>query len=146
MTGSLLGHATIDIDASADRVWTALTDFSRYHEWNAFTPRIDAEPRVGAPVHIHVDMGFARMVEKGRVVELEPGGLIRWHVFPMPRLLAWGDRVQRVEPLGQGKCRYSSEDRLRGLLAPLVALIMRGRVTRGFATAAAGLKRFVEAA
>ncbi len=143
-TGSLLGYAAVDIDAPAERVWAALTDFARYGEWNPFTPKIEAEARVGAKVTLHVDMGFRKFVERGEVVEVEPGRLIRWHVFPMPRALAWGNRVQRVEPIADGKCRYTSEDRLLGALAPLVALFMRRKVSSGFAAAGAALKQRCE--
>jgi hypothetical protein len=143
--GSLLGYAATEIDAPAARVWAALTDFARYGEWNPFTPELSAELRVDAPVRIVADMGFRRFVERGRVVAVEPGRLVRWHVFPMPRWLAWGDRVQTVEPLGDGRCVYRSEDRLHGPLGPVVAWMMRRSVTRGFVAAGQGLKRYVEA-
>jgi hypothetical protein len=144
-SGALLGFAQTEIHAPAARVWAALTDFARYGEWNPFTPELSAELRVDAPVRIVADMGFRRFVERGRVVAVEPERLLRWHVFPMPRWLAWGDRVQTLEPLGPDRCLYRSEDRLRGALAPLVALMMRRSVTRGFVAAGQGLKRYVEA-
>jgi hypothetical protein len=142
--GFLLGYAAIEIDAPAERVFAALTDFAGYAAWNPFTPRIEGEARVGAALRIHVRMGPLSLVERGTLLTLEPGELLGWHVFPMPRLLAWGDRRQRVEALGPGRCRYSSEDRLHGALSPLVAPAFRSIVSRGFAAAAAGLKRYVE--
>jgi len=142
--GWLLGYADIEIEAPAERVFAVLTDFAGYARWNPFTPRIDGEARVGAALRIHVRMGPLSLVERGTLMTLEPGRLLHWHVFPMPRLLAWGDRRQRVEALGPGRCRYSSEDRLHGALAPLVAPSFRSVVSRGFAAAGAGLKRHVE--
>jgi hypothetical protein len=143
--GHLLARASVDIEAPAAAAWAVLTDFSRYPEWNPFTPEVEAELRPGAPVRLAALVGGLRFVERGEVVEVEPGSAIRWHVFPMPRALVWGDRVQRVEALGEGRCRFSSEDRLRGLLAPVVALLVGSLVTRGFEAAGAALKRRVEA-
>jgi len=144
MSGSLLGYAATEIDAPAARVWAALTDFSRYGEWNPFTPELSAELRPDGPVRIVADMGFKKFVQRGQVVTVEPPRTLRWYVFPMPKWLAWADRVQTIEPLGDNRCVYKSEDRMYGPLAPLITLFSRRSVTRGFEKAGAGLKRFVE--
>lgn len=142
--GFLLGFAEIEIEAPAARVWSVLTDFASYGSWNPFTPELKAELRVGAPVEILALFGPLRFRERGEVIGLEPGALLRWYVYPMPAVLARGDRVQRVEPLGPGRCRFSSEDRLTGAMAPLIVAASRAGVNKGFRAMAQALKRVAE--
>lgn len=144
MSGSLLGYAATEIDAPAARVWAVLTDFPRYADWNPFTPELAAELRPDGPVRLVADMGFKKFVQRGHVVAVEPNQTLRWHIFPMPRWLAWADRVQTIEAVGDGRCIYRSEDRMHGPFAWLITAMMRRSVTKGFQAAGAALKRRVE--
>jgi hypothetical protein len=138
--GWLLGRASVEIEAPIERVWAVLTGFSEYGEWNAFTPEVRAEARVGAEIEIVAVLMGMRFVERGRVIAVQAPHMLRWEVFPMHRSLARGDRVQTLEALTAGRCRYTTEDRLSGILALFIALLMRPFVTRGFAKMAEGLK------
>ena len=45
---------SIDIDAPIEKVWSILTDFEGYSEWNQFTPSVETSGRIGEPVHLQV--------------------------------------------------------------------------------------------
>lgn len=142
-------QSTIDIDAPIERVWSILLDLTSYSEWNPFTPRIDATLRVGEPVVLHVAM---KPHKKRRIVQHEVCTIhdpSRWE-------LGWGmrmgldlvlraHRVQRLTPLSNHSTRYFTEDRFSGCLVPLVMMLYRDDIQRGFDAAAQALKARAEA-
>ena len=124
--------ARTDIAAPAARVWEILADFARYPEWNPFTPRIETSGVPGEPVVMHVRMrpdGPTR-IQRETLRQLDAPDRMAWG-------LDWGPllhthRIQRVESLGDGHCRYVTTNEFKGLLAPLVMALYRAHVQRGF--------------
>jgi uncharacterized protein YndB with AHSA1/START domain len=47
----------VGINASAERVWSILTDFSAFAQWNPFIREIGGEPKVGARLDIYLQLG-----------------------------------------------------------------------------------------
>lgn len=139
-------RATIEIDASVERVWEVLADLPGYAAWNPFTPRIDGALVMGGDVVLHVAMKPGQKLL--RQVE-------QVSAFEAPRELGWGtkmwggyllaaDRRQVLEALPGGRTRYVTWDRFEGPLVPLVMALYRAHIQRGFDGVAAGLKRHVE--
>lgn len=137
--------ASAEIEAPVDLVWKVLTDFSAYGEWNRFTPSVECSGQTGTPVVMEVCFPGAKPMRQVEVL----------NVFEAPRRLAWGmhmvaapllvaNRYQILEPLGPARTRYTSTDRLSGLLAPLVRAFYAEPMRAGFALAAEGLKRRCE--
>lgn len=132
--------ASAEIDAPIERVWATLVDFEGYPAWNPFTPEVRASLRVGAPVHMRVLMpGRAprRMTEW--INRIDPPHTLCWGVHLGARWLLCANRWQCLEPLGDRRTRYTTVDRLSGLLAPLVMLLYGEPMRRGFQAAADGL-------
>lgn len=138
--------AAADIDAPPELVWSVLTDFARYREWNRFTPGVECSGEPGSDVVMEVCFPGAKPMRQVEVL----------NVFEPPRRLAWGmvmlaapvlvaNRYQVLEPLGGGRTRYTTVDFLSGLLAPLVRSLYAEPMRAGFALAAAGLKERCEA-
>ena len=48
---------TRDIEASPEVVWSVITDFERYKEWNPFVIDCDAKLEPGAPISMRVRLG-----------------------------------------------------------------------------------------
>jgi uncharacterized protein YndB with AHSA1/START domain len=53
-------RAEIEIDASAERVWQLLTDFSTFPDWNPFISRADGEARNGARLEVYMQPSGAK--------------------------------------------------------------------------------------
>ncbi|MCA9531844.1 MAG: SRPBCC domain-containing protein [Myxococcales bacterium] len=138
-------RAEIDIDGPPEAVWQTLVDFERYPEWNPFTPRVESTLELGAPIDMRVVMRGGRTIrQREYVCEHVPGSRVAWEMR-LGRLLH-ARRVQRVSALDGQRTRYVSEDRVRGLLAPLVLALFERSIQDGFDQAAAALKRRVESA
>ena len=143
--GSFTVTASSDIAAPAERVWAALVDLDAYAVWNPFTPKVRSSLAVGDPVHLDVVLGPRRRTRSVNHVEVveEPHRIVWSSTLVHPRVLRTR-RTQRIEPIGDGRCRYTSTETFEGPLAPLVGLVSRSAVERGFAAVAEGLRRHVE--
>ena len=134
----------VEIDAPAERAWQILTDFERYGEWNPFTTRVGTSLEIGAPVDMHVRLGPLRVRQAARISAIEPPRLLAWGVTMGPRWLLLAHREQRVEELGDSRCRYVTSDAFAGLLVPLLVLLVGGFIRRGFDAMGAALKARAE--
>jgi hypothetical protein len=135
----------VEIEASAERVWSILTDLDRYGDWNPFTVRIETDFVVGHPIVLHVS--FDGEKPRRQVEELRrwaPGEELRWGMTIGPGWFFRAERVQRVEPLGSERCRYVSEDAFAGLFSPVVELLYGAKVQRGFDALGRALERHAE--
>ncbi|MDE3262149.1 MAG: SRPBCC domain-containing protein [Acidobacteriota bacterium] len=134
----------VEIEAPAERVWDILVDFDRYGEWNPFTTRVEASLEIGAPVMLHVRLGWLKRKQPERIETVEPPHLLAWGVTMGARFLLVARREQRLEPLGANRCRYVTTDETHGLLTPLVALLFGRLIRQGFNDLAAALKTRAE--
>jgi len=137
--------ATTLIAARPEQVWAALTDLAGYGRWNTFTPEVRSTLEVGAPVHLDVVLGPRRRTRSVNHVEVvEAPHRIVWSSVLVHARLLRTRRTQTVEPVEDGRCRYTTSETFDGPLVPLVALVSRGAVARGFEAVAEGLRRHVE--
>lgn len=146
----------IDIEAPAQVVWAAMVDFERYGEWNPFIVHVETDrlsspaPEIGDPLVLHVEWvggeGSQRSGERitafSPPTETQGGELSYRFTGPMHALgLVRAKRVQRVQVLEDGGCRYSSVEVFRGLLTSALPL---AQVQAGFEAHAEALKEWVE--
>jgi hypothetical protein len=123
----------IEIAATAARVWSVLTDFERYGDWNPFITSISGTPRPGGQlrVRMHPPGGIA-MTFKPKVLNAEPERELRWLGTLGPRGIFDGEHSFRIVPLGEGRVRLLQSERFTGLLVPLLILLVRNSTRRGF--------------
>lgn len=57
-------ETSIDIDATAARVWSLLMDFSAYRRWNPFVRSIAGDPRVGQALVVAMNEALKREAER----------------------------------------------------------------------------------
>ena len=136
-------HASIDIDAPAERVWRVVTDFARYPEWNPFIVRAAGEQRVGGRLELTITAPDVRAVTfRPRVLDLEPGRLIRWKGKLWIPGLFDGRHALMVEPLDEGRSRFTTHEEVSGILVPVLGKVMRAS-QQGFELMAEALSRRV---
>jgi hypothetical protein len=140
-------HASIEIAAPAQRVWEVLAALPLYPAWAPFTVAIDGALALGGQVTVHVEMtpGAALRLQPMTVTDVSPPARLAWTMTLLAPLLLHAEREQRVEGLSASACRYSTTDRMSGLLAPLVLALYGGSVASGLQRFAAALKARAEA-
>jgi hypothetical protein len=138
-------HAAVDIDAPAERVWQVVGDFARYSEWNPFIVRATGEPRVGERLDITIAApGMKPVSFRPRVLDVEPGRLVRWKgAFKLPGLFD-GRHALIVDPLDGGRSRFTTHEDVTGILLPFVGKVMTAS-QQGFELMARAIKERAEA-
>ena len=140
-----IGSDSVEIEAPAHRVWEILVDVERYGEWNPFTTRVDTSLEVGSPVDLYVTLGPFKLRQPESIQDVVPPRLLAWGMVMGARWLLETRREQRLEPLSDSRCRYTTTDAFAGVLAPLAVLSFGGLIRRGFNAVAVALKERAEA-
>jgi hypothetical protein len=133
----------IEIAVPPVRVWSVLTDFARFPEWNPFITRIEGVAESGTLLRIEIRQpGKSAMTFRPRVLAARPGKELRW----LGRLLLPGifdgEHAFELESRGNG-CSFRQSERFTGLLVPLLGGALTA-TQRGFEAMNAALKRRAE--
>jgi len=138
-------HAAIDIDAPAERVWQVVSDFGKYADWNPFIVRAAGAVRVGERLDITISApGMKPVTFRPRVLDVEPGRLVRWKgEFKLPGLFD-GRHALIVDALDGGRSRFTTHEDVTGLLLPFAGRVMTAS-QQGFELMAQALKKRAEA-
>ena len=135
---------SVDVDAPPERVWTVLTDFDSYPEWNP-TMRIRGRPNLGAHLDVELRLPDARpQAFRPTVTRVDRPHELRWlgHLF-VPGLYD-GEHRFRVEDLGDGRSRFHHGEAFSGVLVGPVNRLLGSRVRRGFEAMNEALKARAE--
>jgi uncharacterized protein YndB with AHSA1/START domain len=132
---------TVLIEAPPEQVWAIYTDVERWPEWTASMKKIerleDGPLSLGSCARVH---GAGAPTSVFTVTEFTPGRSFAWETRTRGvRGLAW----HIVEPAGEGT-RATLGVRMTGLLATLLAPMIRSVVRRNVHMEAEGLKRRCE--
>ncbi len=141
----LIGSDAVEIEAPIEQVWDTLVDVKRYGEWNPFTTRVDTDFEIGSPVDLHVTLEPLKLKQPEWIESVQRPHLLAWGTKVGNRFLLSARREQRLEALGETRCRYLTTDAFNGLLTPLVVLLFGRLIRRGFNDMARALKARAEA-
>ncbi len=138
-------RSEIEIQASAERVWQILTDFSSFPKWNPFIRRASGEPRIEARLEVFLQPSGARgMTFLPEVLKAEPNRELRWLGHLIVPGLFDGEHIFTIEPLGVNRVRFVQREIFTGLLVPLFARWLHTDTLRGFAEMNRALKKLAE--
>jgi hypothetical protein len=135
----------IEIEARADEVWSVLTDFRSYSEWNPSIFTSEGEARVGARLTNQMRKeGGGSITLRPRVLVADPRRELRWlgHLF-VPGIFD-GDHRFLIEEVGAGRVRLTQAEKLSGVLVPFMPGV-RKSTTAGFVAMNSALKERTEA-
>jgi hypothetical protein len=110
--------SSVSISASAEKIWSLLTDAGRYTEWNPTVERIDGEIRPGKTITVHARIASGRAFPV-KVAEFSPPHRMVWS-GGMPFGLFKGERTFALEQASAGLVRFSMQETFSGLLSPLI--------------------------
>ena len=129
-----------DIQASAARIWSILTDFPAYPAWNPFITAAERELRLGARLEITIALpGHRRMTFRPVVLVVERERELRWRGrMLIPRLFD-GEHAFGLEQRAE-TCRFLHAERFAGMLLPFLGEELFEAIRRGFESMNAALK------
>ncbi len=138
-------NTSIEIDASAERVWSLLMDFPAYPCWNPFIRSIEGNATAGELLSIFIQPPGARgMRFRPKVLAIELKREIRWKgKLLMPRLFD-GEHYFKLEPKSSGGLVFHHCEEFSGLLVPLFRSSLDDSTKQGFIAMNKALKQEAE--
>ena len=116
-------HTKIDIDAPADTVWSVLTDFRAYPEWNPYT-RIEGEAEVGERLRVSPGPEAGRAPTFRPRVLVADGRELQWLGHLLAPGIFDGEHVFVVEELSEGRSKLTQSEEFSGVLVrPIMRFI-----------------------
>jgi hypothetical protein len=112
-------HTELDIDASPEQVWKALTDRASYPDWNPFIVSSTGELKVGGTiVNVLRDTKGSETTFDPKLLAVVPNQELRWIGKVPPGALFDGEHSFRLTPLPGGRTRLIQEEKFTGAAVP----------------------------
>ena len=138
-------HTEIEINASAEAVWSVLVDFASYGQWNPFIRSISGVARSGSSLIARIQpSGAPGMTFRPRVLAADRPRELRWSGRLIMRGLFDGEHCFAIHALQDGRARFEQSERFTGILVPLFRASLDRDTRRGFEEMNLALKERVE--
>lgn len=135
----------IDINASAERVWSILMDFQSYARWNPFVRSIEGTAKVGGSLDVHIQpSGSNGMRFHPTVLTVDAKHEFRWKGKLMIRGIFDGEHYFILEPKSDIQLTFRQGEGFSGLLVPVFRRSLDGATKQGFTAMNEALKREAE--
>ncbi|NUS73749.1 MAG: SRPBCC domain-containing protein [Corynebacteriales bacterium] len=113
-------QTSIEIDASAEQVWSTLTDFTNHPQWNPFITKISGEPITGTRLSVEISNNGKTNTFTPTVLAAEPGRELRWiGRFGMVGVVD-GEHYFHIETLTPKRIRLIHGEKFTGVLVPFL--------------------------
>lgn len=123
----------IHIQAAADTVWSILTDFGSYQDWNPFIQQAKGEAIVGQRLENRPKVSKGRgVVFRPVVTKVVSGRELRWYGHLLIPGLSDGEHIFEIEPSRRKGVRLVHRQIFKGLLVPILWPLMGGKTRSGF--------------
>lgn len=107
----------IEINSSAQQVWSVLVNFNQHSSWDPFIREISGVPTVGTKLKVSLQPpGGKSMTFSPTVIAAVPDHELRWLGRLLVPGLFDGEHYFQIIPLGSDKVRFIQGERFSGLL------------------------------
>jgi hypothetical protein len=126
-------NAATEIAASAEAVWSVLTDLEHFKAWNPFIQDAAGTTEVGGTIRVHVRPSRGlRLGFRAKVIACDDNRELRWRGHLGAPWLAHGDHTFTIEPLDNGRVRFVQHETFTGVLPRLAGRLLAREAKRGF--------------
>ena len=137
--------SSTDINASPEEVWSVLTDFAKFPEWNPFMLWVKGDLRKGAKLEVRIQPSEARgSTFKPTVLVVNPPKELRWLGHLWINGLFDGEHILTIESIGANLARFEQKEIFNGLFVRLLSKSLDRETLRGFNEMNKALKEQVE--
>ncbi len=117
--------STIEIAASAEKVWKVLTDFDRYGEWNPQIPVAKGTIEEGAEIEIKLALpGRPAMNLSAKIEQAQENALLSWRGHLLAPWFFEGYREFAIQQTAPDRVSVTHIEDVHGAFAPVFALVM----------------------
>jgi hypothetical protein len=135
----------IDIAASAEQVWSILTDLAAYPSWNPFIRAITGSIETGQRLTVSIQpTGGKAMAFRPTVLLAAPNSELRWLGHLLIPGIFDGEHRFTITELGAGRVRFTQGEKFSGVLVGFAKASLDGGTKAGFIAMNAALKKRAE--
>jgi hypothetical protein len=137
--------AEVKIFSSAESVWSIISDFNRYSDWNPVIKRIKGEPKLGAKLEIHLTtVGGKNRVYYPEVTKVEPLHEIRWYGKFFLSGIFSGERVLTIDKISENEVVFVNKEIFSGVGVKFTPKKMENDIIASFELMNNSLKKLIE--
>lgn len=121
------------INATTEKVWTILTSFNYYPNWNPFIKSIKGEVKVGNKITVRIEPPGAKgMTFKPKIITFETNKKLSWLGHLLFSGLFDGEHKFELINNGNGTTTFRQIEKFEGILVPLFKKQLDNNTTKGF--------------
>lgn len=136
---------SIVINATAAEVWSVLTDFASYPQWNPFLKSITGVVKTGNRIVARIEPPEAKgMTFKPKVLAFEENKEFRWIGHLLFPGLFDGEHIFELVTNADGSITFIQREKFKGILVPLFKKMLDLNTVNGFNLMNTALKERVE--
>jgi hypothetical protein len=133
------------INASPEKIWTILTHFDNYPNWNPFIKSIKGEVKVGKKITARIEPPNAKgMTFKPRILVFNPNKELRWLGHLLFAGLFDGEHKFELIDNGNGTTTFIQSEKFKGILVPFFKKQLDNNTKKGFEAMNIKLKELAE--
>lgn len=134
----------IEIQAPAEKVWSILTDFNHYHEWNPFIINSNGELKEGSKLINVMKNGEKTMTFKPKILKVVEYEYFDWLGSLFFKGIFDGHHYFRLESLVGGKVKLLHGEKFSGILSGPILKSIRETTESNFRAMNEALKERAE--
>ncbi|HAC16553.1 MAG TPA: SRPBCC domain-containing protein [Bacteroidetes bacterium] len=126
-------YTEIEINASAQKVWSVLTNFGDYPEWNPFIRYFEGQPEEGQQFKVTIQQPDSNaMTFQPVCLAYKENKEFRWSGHLLFKGLFDGEHIFKLEDLGNGKTKFIHKEKFKGILVPVLWKQLDTTTRKGF--------------
>ena len=133
------------INATPEKVWSILTNFDNYPNWNPFIKSIKGEVKVGNIITARIEPPEVKeMTFKPKILTFETNKELKWLGHLLFAGLFDGEHKFELIDNGNGTTIFIQSERFKGILVPLFKKQLDNNTKKGFEEMNSKLKELAE--
>ncbi len=140
-----LVYSEITIAATPEKVWSILTHFEDYPNWNPFIKTISGTPVVGGNISAQIQPPNGKAMQfTPRVLQFTENKELRWIGKVMVPFAFDGEHTFSITDNGNGTVTFKQYEHFRGVLVPFFKKMLEVDTKAGFEMMNGKLKELAE--
>lgn len=133
------------INATPEKVWSILTNFDNYPNWNPFIKSITGEVKVGNKITARIEPPQAKgMTFKPKILTFETNKEFKWLGHLLFVGLFDGEHKFELIDNRNGTTSFIQSEKFKGILVPLLKKLLDNNTKNGFEEMNRKLKELAE--
>ena len=138
-------YTEIEINASPEKIWKILTDFSKYPEWNPFIMYLRGKPEPGTKFEVTLkNPGSKPITFNPKWLIVKPAEELRWLGIMFIAGIFDGEHIFELKEVSPGKTKFIQREKFKGLLVSFLWNQLDTKTRQGFKEMNEKLKELAE--